>query len=1307
MDKKIRLLKRTFLLLNLIEIPKSIVSRRLTIFNNFEKNKSAFEDEELVNWYGEVLGKGKNFTKDNLTAQIVFNFINEHEELWEETFKLEDISAVTKIEIPQDIPKRFQLVLERNKYTPQPLSETNSMVKNVFTALTRNSKFEYSIIDFEKEILYKLEGCEQLSHPELIEEAVKAYETTVYKEDGMNSYRFLFEEFKVKQKEFELLGINFIYPQMKMDHASKDKVSVLMGASLLAFKTFGGIFELKRVIRTANRVANVAFTEEEVHEFFKAYLEGLLDLILLKGPENKGSYLLTIERTIDYNFQLDNFAIYPNIEFFPSELTSISQRLLGILVRAKILEWTKNVQIGEERTLLDLLKDFQNHLGLILPSSKQLLSFQEMFENTDLNLIESAIKFFSKELTYSFLLAVNKGGIENSLLEAIKNLSGAPRGLGNQILSIKKYYQSVFPDSWPKQFFYGYIIKTASKGLSTSTKRTVTERLNLMVAEDPRPIKGAMSFGPRKTGDKIKSDVIYERLRKIPFINPLFTTADEAQNYLKLSFLAIRLEISKAWIKDILRKGFELYIEQPVKQAWLNEMEDLSREIIRYYQDLVALDRSTLEINELVVESLRESFNIPSLDSIPRGKKDSEVLSMFIKLPENHELSDREGVEHYLNSAFNFSKKIINSLINREVEEEVDRKTFDEEIEERTKLDKIVIDWYIRASHVYSEIIDISLGLERTSDPDDLLLKTLYGGVIFLVEEGMKGLVLKKEEKIQKGLFLRDLLSKQLHSIKECIEILQVPYTVEMILNFLIDQIELFNQSYNIRGIISKLESDNRLQKALPRSNRSSVLNEPSILSLIAREFITSLIKKWANSTINIVEIIVKILELKEEVDEEREQKILQMFFYGTGRNDIRNFIYPFIVGNVRHISRFETASMIDELHEYTLEVFPEAVQCDAQIAMNILSKALSEEGELSQTSTKRQGNLDLIYYLGSSIQSCNNILNLYPFSEGLNFSLSDVVKKATGLSLLGLNLETIVFQLDDSNLSSIASYVENPYEGSQITGLTLELITKENIPLGTLNPLSKNASQVLSGLIDRNQKNLDSPDKLYKEILIQLLNEAELLLMSGIATEEDLFSSIQSSKSELRLMHNVSQSTLRVTTAYRMKLQQIIHEQMTCIIPEIIEFWGENIKSFSAFAQLVVPFLDPAQEIKEKLQKNSKQFTFLNNMDIQFINNKFMYPSLLIFDDNGRYKVIFIHYVAPDYILILIAQEEMKSKMGLRTIQYLLKTRYNFFEELVADFNLLPLNELNQCFPLNKIRVMKGNKLDSQLIQNISFGAI
>ena len=1301
MDERIRLLKRTFILLNLTEIPKSIVSRRLTIFDNFETNKNAFQDEEIVNWYGEVLSREQSFTKDNLTAQMVFNFINEHEELWEEAFKLEDILAVTKVEIPKDLPERFQNVLERNKYAPQPLSETNDMLDNVLGALARNSKFEYSIIDFEKEMLYKLEGCEQLSHSELTEEAVKAYESTVYKEDGTNSYRFLFEEFKVNKKEFERLGVSFKYPQMKLDHTSKDKVSILMGASLLAFKTFGGIFELKRVIRTANRVANVSFTEEEVHEFFKAYLEGTLDALLLRGPENGGSYLLTIEKTIDYNFRLEHLVIYPNIEFSPNELSFILHQLFGILIRVKIVEWTKNVQLGEEKTMMDLLKDAQSHLGLISPSSEQLLSFQEMFEHIDRNVIESVIKYFSKELTYSFLLAVNKGGIENSLLEAIKNLSGAPRGLGHQLLGIKRYYQKVYPDSWQKKFYYGYLIKTASKGLSTSTKRTVTERLNLMVTEDPRPVRGAMSFGPRKTGDRIRSDVIYERLRKIPFINPLFTTADEAENYLKLSFLAVRLEVGKAWLKDILRKGFELYVEQPVKQAWINEMEDLSREIVRFYQDLVALDRSTLEINELLVDSLRESFNMPSLDFIPRSKKDNEVLLMFIKLPENPVLSDREAVEHYLGSAFDFSKKIINSIINREVEEEVDRKTFDEEIEERIKLDKIVIDWFIRASHVYSEIIDIPLGLERTSDPNDHLLKTLYGGVIFLLEEGMKGLALQQEEKIQKGYFLRDLLSKQLRSIKKSIEILQVPYNVEMILNFLIDQIELLNQSYNIRGIISSLETDNRLQKALPRAERSSILDEPGIRSLFAREFITGLIKRWANSTINLVDIILKTLELKEEVDDEREQEVLQMFFYSTGRDDIRNFIYPFVVGNIRHVSGFETAPVIDELQEYALEVFPEAVQCDAQITMNILAKALSKEGELSKTSKIKQGNLDLIYYLGSSIQSCNNVLN---FSQ---LSLSDVVKKATGLSLLGLNLETIVFQLDDSNLSSIASYVENPYEGSQITGLTLELMTKENIPLGTLNPLSKHASQVLSGLMDRNQKNRDSPDNLYKEILIQLWNEAQLLLMSGIGTEEDLFDSAQSSKSELRFSHNISQTTLRVTTAYRMKVRQIIHGQMTCIIPEFIEFWGENIEFFSDFAQLVVPFLDPALVIKEKLQKDSRQFAFLDTLDIQIINEKFMYPSLLIFDDNGQYKVIFLNFIAPDQIFILIAQEEKKSKMGLRTIQYLLKTRSKFFEELVADFNLLPLNELNQCFPLNKIRVMKGSKLDYQLIQNISFGAI
>ncbi|MHA1227188.1 MAG: hypothetical protein ACTSPV_10645 [Candidatus Hodarchaeales archaeon] len=1261
--------------MNLKEIPDSIVKRRLTIFDIFEIKKDSFHDDEFVEWFAEVTNKGKSFTKDNVTAAAIFNFINENQDLWEEAFELENTITINREdERPQDLPERYQIVIERNDYTPQPFSETNGVIQSVLTALVR-TKPEYSYPEFEKEILYKLDGCETLSDQELIVEAAKAFEGTIYKEDGTTSYRFLFEEFREKSNIYSELGIEFRYPTVSPEVKSQGKVSLLMGATYLAFNVFSPVFELKRIVRTANRIARVNFKEEEVVEFFKGYLDGSLDQILLNGP-----FLLEVEKTIDYDYHLQSFKVLPNIEYKPKELSFIMRKLFSVLLRTKAMEWTKNVPIGEEKKILDLLTDLQCHLGLIENRTDKLLSLKEMFDHTDRNVLLEAINYFARDMAYSYLLRVNTGGIEKTLLEAIKNLSGAPRGVGNQLLSIKTYYQKIYPENWQKQFFYNYIIKTASKGLSTSTKRTVTERLNLLVSDKPRQVRAVMAFGPRKTGDKVRSDVIFNKLKNIKFLNPTFKTPEEAQLYLKKTFSSVKIELNKAWLKNILRKGFELYIERPVKRVWVNEMDDLYRELIRFYQDIVLLERPNLELNELIVESLREALNTPSLSSIDPTEKDFEVLSLFLKLPENPVLVDRESVEQYLKIAFDASKPIINTVIKREVEEEFERKTFIEEIEERISLDNTVIDWFVRAHHSYSEIIDEPVVLERTTDPNDILLKTIYGGVIFLVEESMKGLLLTQEEKIKKASFLKDLFSKQIHSIKKSLAILDIPYNIEILLKFILEQISLWNEVYNLRRIIADLEKNNRIINALG-SDQGNILSSPGIRSLLARELVVYWIKSWANSVLNLFE------QIKDEINiqnEEQEQETLQMFFYSTGRDDIRNFIYPAVLGNIKEMTGFETGTVF-EFNEYSLDVFPEAVQADAQVVLYLLYKATKQLTEKKLENST----LDLTYYLGSQIQSSKKLIGL----KELTFS--DVVKKATGLSLSGLTLQSIVFQLGSTSINSIASYVENPFDGSQITGLTLELISKENVPLGLLNPLARNASQTLAGLIERRPKNAIEPDNLYLTILSQLLDEADLVLFKDSGTLQD---NLAKRFSHIK-QHDISRTGLKVTTAYKMKIKEISSGTDVHIIPEEVQYWGNFLINFASFVQLLIPFFEPAQIIKNKLI----ELDLTNDPEI---SHELMFPSLLVFDDNGKYKVVLIEYNAPS-LCVLIAEEDTSSKMGLRTLQYLLKTRRNFFEDLVFDFSLMPLTELNRSFPLNRIRVIKGDTLDYQLIKNISLGAI
>ena len=223
-----------------------------------------------------------------------------------------------------------------------------------------------------------------------------------------------------------------------------------------------------------------------------------------------------------------------------------------------------------------------------------------MFQKTDTNVLEATITHFSRELAYSYILRLRRGGVENILLHSFKvmNLSGASKTIGNQILDIKEYYEVLYPDSWQKKFFNDFILDIASKGLSTSSKQTVRERLNLLVQENSS-YSGRLGYNLKK----IESDVIFENLKNnFPLVPPDFTTSEEAQKYISRTFAIIRSVLSKVWIKKILRSGFELYIESPVKSVWQNEMEDLyfkSKEaFIEWYKTYPSIKDITLKYHD-------------------------------------------------------------------------------------------------------------------------------------------------------------------------------------------------------------------------------------------------------------------------------------------------------------------------------------------------------------------------------------------------------------------------------------------------------------------------------------------------------------------------------------------------------------------------------------------------------------------------------------------------------------------------------------------------------------------------------------
>lgn len=1301
LQEKMRLLRIIFSNLGLKEIPSGVVSRRLTIIKAFEENEQSFSSEQTIDLFKKVLND--NFI-EKVSASMVLSIINVNQNLWEEVFGDPDDHEEPEI-VHGEISEVHQKILERSKYIPKKSQEITPFLEYLLKNLTHPEPIPYPV--FEKETLLYLEPYMKLDNQSLIDEAIKRYIQIVYKDDPEKGHRLICEEFREKKDVYERLGVVFSYPEILTGAG----VQRLMESMDFSSSLGAGTFEYRRIVSMANRIAGVRFTEEELIDFFRRYIDGSLDSILLNPPEGK-SYFKRVTKTQDYKFKINLKHLGLNIEVKNKELTQLVKDFMNILMRVKIIEWVQNVPSGEERLILDILLEVQRDVLKIIPigsnSPTDLLTLEEMFLSTEWNIIELVIDHFSKQQAFSYLLRLRKGGITKLISEYFKNLGGSAEVFGNQLLDIKNYYEVIYPDSWQRRFYYKFILRTASKGLSSSPKKTVRERLNLLVYPD-HSRSGAIS------SKKIPSDQTFDALKtEIPFIIPVFSTPDEAQQYFNQVFSLVKLVLNRSWIKKILRVGFELYIETPVHQVWQKEMIDLSRELIRYYQTLVASNQKPLKINELVFDSLTEALKgVPSANGALIVQ---ESLSLFVKLPEKPVLLDSVTVDFYLDLSFSCAKTIINKVLAREVEEEFERKTFDQEMDERiTSLENKVNDWFIKGFQFYDEIISEPMSLENTSDPTEILNKAIYGGIFFLIEESMKGLLLTDQQKKDKAKFLRDLFFKQIISIKNVFMRIYPTYNADIIINFMLEQIEIFDTTFRLRGILVDLEADNRLMKALgaevarleiDKKADTMLVFEPGVRSLIARELVAPWIRKWANSVINLVESCLEdyLSEVVEEEKDDAEQEAIGLLFDSTGRNEIYNFIATLLIGNTLKVVNFENCQLSDEFFhsDYIHEVFPEAVQCDAQLTMNFLAK-ISDEGEIRNR--KLNKGLDFIYYKGNEIQSCRLTLS---GAGGETSSLSDVVKKATGLSLSGLTLETVVFQFGKVELFSAATYCENPFEGSHLTGLALELISKENIPLNMLHPLAKNASETIAGLFERNPGNISDPDILFKIVIRQLLEEANLVLLKDSGTIKDRKLIMESDMKHGTHEKDISRVMLRPTAAYRIKLTRR-DDNKDFIMPEEVSFFGEKLIHFNRFVHLIVPFFEPGTIIKTRLLTEHQFLKHLEISNKRDLEEAVVFPSLAVFDDNGKYQVIIGAIVGNDSLELVITEEDQSSNMGLITIQYLLKTRD--FEELARDFGLLPLNDLNQSFPLNLVRVLKEKKgekvFDIEFINNVGLGAI
>jgi len=1284
----------------------------MTVFRAFDENKQAFLDPLFAQRFWSMFEEGKTqkvsvLSEGKITPNHIFSFINDNQDLWTEAFAREDEGVLVQEETDLEMLEQCKEITERNKI--QETQPNDSLFfEKLLSNLTVTDAISYP--DYEKEILFLMEGMTALNDENILDEAVKAYVQAMYKGDATNSYRLLLEEFNKNQEIYKRLGLSFSYPELKTGEGT---VSRMMDATYIASTFSSGVFELRRIISIVNRIGEVGFSENEILNFFKAYLDGGLDNILLNPPDTK-SYSKRVEETIDYDFKINLSELFPTLTCEPKELTSLYSKLLNIMTRIKIVEWSKNVPIGEETTIIDLLFETQKKiLKIIEEDAEELVSLEEMFMLSNVNVISNVIEYFSKKLAYSYLLGIRKGGIGKELLDSFRNLS-SPRGLGIQILDLKNYYEQIYSDTWQREFYYDFVLGIASKGLSSSRKETVRERVNLLVQKDPKQARRQHDM--RK---KIASELIFNALKQmIPLLRPSFTTAEGAEEYFGRTFLSIKSALNMAWIKKILRTGFDLYIEHPVKTVWTNEMEDLSREMIRYAQNLTTLNRPSSEINELLVESLREAFG--GLYYVNQSHVNQEVLSLFLKLPETPSIIDLASVQKYLDNAFQESKNIMNNILKREVEEEFERKTFDQEIEERISLGNNAIDWYIKSINTfYDHVITESISLEKSTDPNDTLLKTLYGGVFFLIEESMD-LLLSQDEKLNKASFLRELFIKQVSALKTFFMQKKIDYNYQILIDYVLEQIELWDSAFRLRAILADLEGDNRLRKAVNLSHASEIdytkaedssysfIKEPGIRGLAARELVVPWIKKWANSVINLAERILSDIShtLSNEDLEKFEEEMYGLLFTSTGRDDIRNFMVPLILGNVKEVTGYETCRLPLEFSmNYVTEVFSEAVKCDSQLSLHFLERNWTEiKAEVHKYKEKMLGgSIDFVAYLGTRIESCRQLIG------SRELKLSDVVKKATGLNLSGLKLQTIVFQLGKKDIFSAATYAENPFEGSEVTGLTLELISKENIPIGNLHPLCENASEVLAGLIERNSSNVSNPDLLYKAVIRQLLDEAKLILICDSGTLKERLTQKGLTSKEMLDTRDISRTAIRITSAYKIKIKRIRKNNRDVLLPEEVSYFSEKLENFGLFAQLIFPFFEPAQFVKEQLQGDQQ---LMNNLGISKkddFQKETIFPSLVVFDDNGSYKVILGTY-DQDILKMVIAEEDMTSKMGLRTIQYLLKTRSSF-AEFTTEIGLLPLPELNRSIPLNLIKVLKEKDgimtLDLKLIKNIQLGAI
>ncbi len=111
-NEKVKLLRAIFGFLNLDEVPSSMVSRRLAIFKAFEENKQAFLEPEFLSLFWKVQGKVKATLTPTISPSIIYSFVNENQDLWEEARKTEVIEKESQVAVSFELSEDFKKIVE-------------------------------------------------------------------------------------------------------------------------------------------------------------------------------------------------------------------------------------------------------------------------------------------------------------------------------------------------------------------------------------------------------------------------------------------------------------------------------------------------------------------------------------------------------------------------------------------------------------------------------------------------------------------------------------------------------------------------------------------------------------------------------------------------------------------------------------------------------------------------------------------------------------------------------------------------------------------------------------------------------------------------------------------------------------------------------------------------------------------------------------------------------------------------------------------------------------------------------------------